>query len=207
MDSRDDRAPVKASNGLMYVAESDEALMARVIIREKQAFESLYERYGDLVYSIALYVTAEPRAAEDVAQEVFLRLWQRPASFDSERGRFVSWLTIVTRNRAVDVLRSRGRQRLRELAPIKGAEDPPDLHALDPALAAEIKNDQTVVRQALQTLPDDQRRAIELAFFRGLTQQEIASTLKVPLGTIKTRIRLGMQKMRVSLAGEMEIQS
>jgi RNA polymerase sigma-70 factor (ECF subfamily) len=179
---------------------SDEQLLSRLSAQDTGAFEALYQRYSDLVYSIALRVVADPALAQDIAQEVFLRIWRQPGSFDQTRGRFVSWLMSVTRNRAVDEVRSRGRRRLREVMPAPGADDPVDLQAVDPAMAAQITAERGAVRRALETLPEEQRLAIELAYFAGMTQQEIAVALAIPLGTIKTRIRLGMKKLRLCLA-------
>ncbi len=178
---------------------SDEELLDRVTARDQTAFEAIYERHSDLVYSIALRVVADPGIAQDVAQEVFLRVWRYPALFDVTRGRFVSWLMSVARNRAVDEVRSRGRRRLREVTPAPGADDPADPQAEDPQLAAQLSDERDEVRKALGTLPDEQRVAVELAYFGGMTQQEIASVLDTPLGTIKTRVRLAMKKLRISL--------
>ena len=111
----------------------DEDLLSRIGAGDREAFESLYVRYSDLVYSVALRVVADPGIAQDIAQEVFLRIWRQPGLFDVTRGRFVSWVMSVARNRAVDEIRSRGRRRLREVTPAPGADDPPDPHAVDPA--------------------------------------------------------------------------
>lgn len=178
---------------------SDEELLDRVTARDQDAFESLYLRHSDLVYSIALRVVADPGIAQDVAQEVFLRVWRHPSLFDVSRGRFVSWLMSVARNRAVDEVRSRGRRRLREVVPAPGADDPPDPQAVDPQLAAQLSIERERVRGAMDGLPDEQRLAVELAYFGGMTQQEIASVLNTPLGTVKTRVRLAMKKLRASL--------
>ena len=178
---------------------SDEELLERVGAGEQNAFEALYLRHADLVYSIALRVVADPGIAQDIAQEVFLRVWRHPALFDVSRGRFVSWLMSVARNRSVDEVRSRGRRRLREVTPAPGADDPPDPQAIDPQVAAQMSADRADVHEAMETLPQEQRLAIELAYFGGMTQQEIASVLDTPLGTVKTRVRLAMKKLRVSL--------
>jgi RNA polymerase sigma-70 factor (ECF subfamily) len=178
---------------------TDEELLDRIAAQDQSAFEALYLRHSDLVYSIALRVVADPGIAQDVAQEVFLRLWRHPGLFDVTRGRFVSWLMSVARNRAVDEVRSRGRRRLREVMPAPGADDPADPQAVDPQLAAQYADERDEVRRALVLLPEEQRVAVELAFFGGMTQQEIASVLNTPLGTVKTRVRLAMKKLRISL--------
>ena len=186
-----------------HAAWTDEALMAAIVAQDPRAFAALYDRYADLVYATTLRVLADTQLAEDATQDVFVRLWRRPQTFIAERGRFISWLMSVSRNRAVDELRSRGRRRRRE-GP--GLESPDEQACMlipddreDPQHSVEVREEQLLVRKALKILPEDQRRALELAYFGGLTQVEIAVSLHEPLGTIKTRIRLGMQKLRRAL--------
>ena len=183
---------------------SDESLMLAIGTQDRAAFEAIYDRYSDLVYSTSLRILADTQLAEDVTQDVFVRLWNRPETFVAERGRFLSWLMSVSRNRAVDLLRARGRRRAREVESLIPTEEYAAVVATDedPAHAALLHEEQWQVRRALKELPEDQRRALELAYFGGLTQQEIASTLHEPLGTIKTRIRLGMMKLRRALESE-----
>ena len=182
---------------------SDEALMVAVTARDELAFSVIYDRYIDLVYSTSLRVLTDTQLAEDAAQDVFVRIWRRPESFVSERGRFLSWLMSVTRNRSVDELRARGRRIRREAASSGDSEEAleslPGRESDDPARRAQLREEQMLVRRALVHLPYEQKCALELAYFGGLTQQEIAATLHEPLGTIKTRIRLGMQKLRRAL--------
>ena len=180
---------------------SDEELMQRLSVRDRQAFEEIYDRYGDLVYSTALRVLRDTHLAEDISQETFVRLWRKPESYVAERGRFLTWLISVTRNRAVDEVRARGRrQRYETASPEEQERELPAGTANDPVLNADLAEQRRVVRAALAELPAEQRQVIELAFFGGLTQQEIADRLAQPLGTVKTRIRLGMQKLRAALA-------
>jgi len=171
---------------------------------EVVALESLYDRYSALVFSVSLRVLHDTQLAEDVVQEVFLRIWRQPASFDPERGRFISWLMSVTRNRALDELRRISRRHRSE---DEDREDDSPIARLsttdrldDPALGAELAEQREAVRAAMTRLPPEQRRAIELAYFSGLTQVEIAEITGDPLGTVKTRVRLGMRKLRESLA-------
>ena len=178
----------------------DEELMARLRQRDVGAFETLYDRYGNMVYSVSLRVLGDVHAAEDVAQEVFLRLWRKPQHYDTARGRFVTWLMSVTRNKAIDERRSRGRRQRRETLPELELEDTlASDDSDDPAATALLTEERHAIREALSGLPPEQRRAIELAYFGGYTQQEISDALGQPLGTVKTRIRLGMQKLRVAL--------
>jgi RNA polymerase sigma-70 factor (ECF subfamily) len=185
-----------------YADLRDDELMERLERRDMGAFEALYDRYGDLVYSVALRVVGDTYVAEDVTQDVFLRVWRRPEQFDLRRGKFVTWLLSVTRNRSIDERRSRGRRLRHETMP--GADDEEDVlpsgnERDDPALAAVLSEERSAVRAAMEVLPAEQKLAIQLAYFSGLTQQEIANRLGQPLGTVKTRIRLGMQKMRGAL--------
>lgn len=183
----------------------DEVLMHAVAMRDEAAFAVLYDRYVDLVYSASLRVLADPQLAEDATQDIFVRLWRRPEAFVAARGRFVSWLMSVVRNRAVDEFRARGRRRRREgTTPLDGQEDVISTlpaEGDDPVSAAQLHENQACVRHALTDLPREQRLALELAYFRGMTQQEIAVVLHEPLGTVKTRIRLGMLKLRRALEG------
>jgi RNA polymerase sigma-70 factor (ECF subfamily) len=180
----------------------DEQLMARLATRDIKAFEALYDRYGTLVYSTALRVVGDIQFAEDIAQEVFLRIWRRPDHYVPQRGRFVTWLLSVARNGAVDQIRTRGRRRRHETADEESARNLPADEGRDPALMAQLSDERQKVRRALTSLPLEQKRVIEMAYYGGYTQQEIAELLSQPLGTVKTRIRLGMQKLRVALEPE-----
>ncbi|HLG11104.1 MAG TPA: sigma-70 family RNA polymerase sigma factor [Dehalococcoidia bacterium] len=169
-------------------------------VRDERALETLYDRYGDYVYSVCLRMVGDVQLAEDLSQEVFLRLWRRPDLYDVSRGRFLTWLLSVARNRAIDERRSRGRRFRFETPPSTTAEEmleaAPTSEDKDVAVVSE---ERVVVQKALATLPPEQRLAIQLAYFGGYTQQEIALGLHQPLGTVKTRIRLGLQKLRMLL--------
>ena len=186
---------------------TDEELVALLATRDIEAFETLYDRYGTLVYSTVLRVVKDVHLAEDTSQEVFLRIWRRSDRYIPERGRFVSWLLSVARNEAVDQVRSRGRRWRHEVTSEEPERVLPAGDSHDPALMAELADERQRVRQVLAKLPAEQRKAIELAYFGGYTQQEIAALLSEPLGTVKTRIRLGMQKLRVLLTPEVEMVS
>lgn len=175
-----------------HEVEDAERLMARVRDRDAQAFESLYDSYHRLVYGIALRILADVAAAEDVTQAVFLKLWSSPTLFT--KGNFGAWISRVARNRALDVVRSRT---------VRSEIEMPEAMPLDDALEdtafAHINADS--VRSALAALPDEQRKPIELGFFGGITHEEIAKQTGIPLGTIKTRIRSGLRKLRGELDG------
>ena len=194
-----------AGDAKQHRADEDAELVAALATDEVTALEQLYDRYSALVYSIALRVLRDHTLAEDVTQEVFLRLWRQPASFDPGRGRFISWISSVARNRALDELRKVTRRR--------GAEDqteeavldlPGEARGEDPQAELELSEERARVRAAMAELPPAQRQVIELAYFSGLTQMEIAERTGDPLGTIKTRIRLGMRKLREALTDFVE---
>lgn len=183
-----------------YAGLDDEELMQRLFYRDLSAFRALYDRYGNLAYSAVLRVVRDTQIAEDMVQEIFLRIWRKPDSYVAQRGRFATWLTSVSRNRAVDEVRSRNRRYRHEMAsPEEQERELPGPERDDPALTAELTDQRRLILAALRELPLEQREVIELAYFGGLTQQEIAERLSQPLGTVKTRIRLGMQKLRVAL--------
>ena len=190
---------------------SDPELMHAIGRQEVKAFEALYDRYSRLVFSTAYRVLGDAHSAEDVVQDVFVRLWRNPERYVEERGRFLGWMLSVTRNRAIDEVRSRRRRPLNE-SQVGNPDDSGSLTddtASEPAsremAGAELVDQREMVRAALADLPKEQRLAIELAYYSGLTQAEIAERLATPLGTVKTRIRLGMQKMRVALEGRVGI--
>jgi len=181
---------------------SDQELVARVTKGDSSALDELYQRHARAVYSLVLHIVRDPSTAEDVTQEVFLKLWRQSDSYRAERGALSSWLLSVAHNRAIDVVR---RRRLREEYRLPETQDVGDLVAdgvLDPGEAAGIADMAVIVRRALQQIPEAQRRAIEMAFFQGKTHVEISEELGEPLGTAKTRIRLGMRKLRSLLEAE-----
>lgn len=187
-----------------YKALDDQALMERLTYQDLTAFRTLYNRYSSLVYSASLRVLRDASLAEDMVQEIFLRIWRKPESYVATRGKFATWLTSVTRNRSVDAIRSRNRRFRHETASPEEQEwDVPGDERDDPALTAEMSDQRRMILTALSGLPTEQRQVIELAYFGGLTQQEISDKLDQPLGTVKTRIRLGMQKLKIALGPEM----
>jgi RNA polymerase sigma-70 factor, ECF subfamily len=188
-----------------YGAASDERLVLALEKRDQRALEALYDRYGDYVYSVCLRMVSDVQLAEDLTQEVFLRLWRRPDLFDAQRGRFVTWLLSVARNRGIDERRSRGRRFRHENPPSLAAEEMlAGASTEEREDAAILSDERMIIQNALAALPPDQRLAIQLAYFGGYTQQEIAKGLRQPLGTIKTRIRLGLQKLRLLLIDQQD---
>lgn len=172
--------------------EDAERLMALVRAKNADAFEALYDGYHRLVYGVALRILGDVSGAEDITQAVFLKLWSSPDLFRS--GNFPAWLARVTRNRALDVLRSKAYRSESELP-----DALPESDSLEDVAFARI--DAAKVRGALALLPSEQREPIELGFFGGVTHEEIARRSGIPLGTIKTRIRSGLRKLRNELDG------
>ena len=196
-ESARDGAPLPYRGHKKYEAkhrsvEDPSRLMARVRSRDAAAFESLYDAYHRLVYGVALRILGDVSAAEDVTQAVFLKLWSSPGLFSS--GNFGAWIARVARNRSLDVLRSRVVRSEKETPDVMPVDDP-----LEDTALANIEAQR--VRIALAQLPEDQRKAIELGFFGGITHEEIAHRTGAPLGTIKTRIRMGLRKLRTQLEG------
>jgi RNA polymerase sigma-70 factor (ECF subfamily) len=173
---------------------TDEQLVALVARDESWALAELYDRYVRLVFSLALKVLNDRSSAEEVVQEVFAKVWRGSHAFDADRGKFSSWLIGIAHHQCIDELR---RRRVRPLA--ESIDDTPlaDLAGdNDPSQAAEAAFESARVRRALTQIPAEQRIVIELAFFEGLTHREIADRSGDPLGTVKTRVRLGMQKLK-----------
>ena len=157
------------------------------------AIEVLYDRYAGLDYGLALRVVGDPGRAEDVVQEVLISVWRKPDRFDPARGNFRTWLMTLVRNRAIDSLRGTWR---RQGGDVELADDLQDSSGhSDPWPAVALSLERDVVREALAVLPPDQRKAIELAHYGGLSHSEIAEKLGLPLGTVKGRLRLAMEKM------------
>jgi RNA polymerase sigma-70 factor (ECF subfamily) len=174
----------------------DPELVRRMRAGDESALEALYRRYGGLVYTLALRIVGDPELAREVLQDTFLRSWDGRDAYDAARGRVPWWLMGIARNRAIDLLRSRPHQaRLREGERLS--------HERPDALASEtqdVRVTRRVVTEALARLSAVQREAIELTYYGGLTQAEIARQLGQPLGTVKSRIRDAMERLRHALA-------
>jgi RNA polymerase sigma-70 factor (ECF subfamily) len=180
--------------------EADAAAMRRMAAGEGAALAELYDRHARVIFSLAFRVLHDQGDAEEVVQDVFAQAWRQAARYDTTRGVVVAWLLMMTRSRAIDRLRMRrGRPTLQEDSPAV-LRDLPDGTA--PADLSLLSVEQVArVRSALEDLPALQRTAIELAFYEGLTHVEIAARLDQPLGTVKTRIRLGLLRLRTAIGG------
>jgi RNA polymerase sigma-70 factor (ECF subfamily) len=176
--------------------ETEIDLLRRTGQGDRQSFEQLYERFSGVLFSTAYRVLNSPEAAEDVLQDVFIQIWEKAPLYDPERGKPLTWAVTLTRNKAIDRLRSvQRRNRLQDEVEQEALsfEQFDERNSLD---AVESIEKGKLVRDAIKKLSPDQRQAIELAFFSGLTQTEIAERLGEPLGTVKARIRRGMMKLR-----------
>jgi RNA polymerase sigma-70 factor (ECF subfamily) len=184
----------------------DEEIIAGLRRRDETALAALYDRFARPAFSLALKLLHDQELAEDVIQEVFLTLWSRPEMYVPERGRFLPWLLGVTHHRAVDVLRSQTARNRRHASGDQQAlllEFTADPHHLtDPADHVLRSIEVQEVRRALQRLPLEQQEVLVLSLIGGLTHAEIAEHLGQPLGTVKTRLRLGLRKLRTALAAE-----
>lgn len=182
-----------------YQILEDQELLVRIAGGDKDALEVIYERYSSAVYSLARYMLRSEAVAEEATQDVFLNIWLKAASYSSSRGQPKTWIMSVAHHKIIDVIRSRRRA--------AAISDPKEYETLDLLPSGEVATDEAVernleaerVREALSRLPAAQQEVINLAYFSGLSQSEIAARLGQPLGTVKTRARLALQKLREEL--------
>jgi RNA polymerase sigma-70 factor (ECF subfamily) len=184
--------PIEKSPGTRPEAGDEMRLVARIRAGDQQALSELYDRYSNVVYAVALRVLQDTGAAEDILQDIFLQLWRKPDAFDSSRGSLAAWLAVIARHRSID--------RLRQRRPETDIEDCILVSGND--LRDETERSLVIekVRVVMNEMGPDQRNAMEMAFFQGLTHSEIAEKTGEPLGTIKTRIRSGLQLLRSRFA-------
>ena len=177
----------------------DLQLLERIAAKDKDALNTLYERYMTPVYSLSLHMLKQPPLAEEVTQDVFLNIWLKADSFNSSRGNARSWIMSVTHHRVIDVIRSRRRSDTH--TDPEGYDTLERLPSAGPSVELQVTQrlERERIDKALATLPDSQREVIELAYFEGYSQSEMAEILDQPLGTIKTRVRLAMQKLKAAL--------
>jgi RNA polymerase sigma-70 factor, ECF subfamily len=183
-------------------SHTDRDLLVRAADGDQQAIAALYDRYGGVLYAVAYRVARQRADAEDAVVEAFTQAWRDASRFEASRGSVAGWLTMIARSRALDIVRARTRRD--RITASASSREPEGSLAMgsspaDPADSYDTTERKRQVQAALETLSPPQRQAIELAFFEGLSQSEIAQRLEEPLGTIKTRVRLGMQKLRESL--------
>lgn len=177
--------------------EEDRRLLAGLRRDDRDAMAALYEAYGRLAFSLAYRVIGEATEAEDVVQESFLTLWRQADRVDLSRGSLRSYLLTIVHRRAIDALRRKARRLERPLEPLGTLVN----SGADPLEFASMAEEREIVQRALRDLPDEQRRAVELTYFGGLTIAEMAEQEKVPVGTGKSRLRLAFERLRTSLSG------
>jgi RNA polymerase sigma-70 factor (ECF subfamily) len=184
--------PMETTAGTRAGAGDDTRLVARIRAGDQLALSELYDRYSSVVYGVALRILQDTGAAEDLLQDVFLQLWRKPDAFDSSRGSLGGWLAVIARHRSID--------RLRQRKPESDIEDCVIASGTD--LRDETERSLVIekVRGVMGEMSPDQRQAMEMAYFEGLTHTEIAEKTGQPLGTIKTRIRTGLQMLRARFA-------
>jgi RNA polymerase sigma-70 factor (ECF subfamily) len=181
-------------------SEETSALITRIAAGDRDAFSRFYDLLAPTAFGLIRRVLRDPEAAAEVLQEVFWQVWREAPQYDPKRGSPEAWLVMRAKTRAIDRLRSIRRRDRTFVAPVdESVAQRNDGPAENPAVVAE---DRGLVQAALAQLPEPQRRVIELAFFEGLTQSEIATRLGEPLGTVKTRARLGLERLRGALKGE-----
>ncbi len=177
-------------------------LLNRIAGGDSRAFEELYSRWASMLYGLVCKILEDPREAEDALQEGFLHVWNKAGTYDSKRSSPTTWAYMIFRNKAIDRLRARER-RGRGMERIAIEEPYQAVPAAEPAGGVEITERREAVKEAMADIPEEQREAISLAFFSGLTQTEIAERLGAPLGTVKARIRRGLMKLGETLKGRL----
>ena len=183
-------------------AADDQTLIQRVAAGDDEAMGKLYDRYGRILHAAAWRITGETADAEEVILDAFAQAWRDASRYDAKRGSVGAWLMTITRTRALDLVRARGRRDRATAAAGADAEGGAPAHGgwrYDTSRSAEQSERRRLISIALQTLSAAQKQAIELAFYDGLSHSEIAAKLGEPLGTVKTRVRLGLQKLREAL--------
>jgi RNA polymerase sigma-70 factor (ECF subfamily) len=179
------------------IRESDRELAERLQRRETQAMADLYDRFGRLVYSVIYAIVRDTGVAEDLLQETFLRIWNRAAGFDAARGALGPWLLTVARNRAIDHIRSAGVRNFKKTLELGEREHKSQEIGIE--LDLQNKAQAVIIKTAMQRLTDNQRRVIQMAYYEGLSQSEMAEKLGEPLGTVKTWVRSALRKLREEL--------
>jgi RNA polymerase sigma-70 factor (ECF subfamily) len=189
----------------MNYAQQDDATLMRLIAgSETEALGELYDRYNRLVFSISFAIVGDRATAAEITLDVFTHIWQRAGTYRPEQAKVTTWLTAISRNRAIDILRQQNVRPESASVSWDSMATPPakvaiqDIHALEEQVDLTLRCER--VRAALLQLPMEQRQVLALAYFKGYTHRQIADILQQPLGTVKTRIRLAMQKLRRALA-------
>jgi RNA polymerase sigma factor (sigma-70 family) len=191
-----------APMGTLDLSEArDRDLMARVRLRDEDAFRGLFQRYAPTAKALAQRVVRQSHLAEEIVQEAFLAVWRDPTAYDEARGSVKSWLMGMVHHRAVDLVRREESQRRRAEASIAEAAEVNVDHADEVVDRLGLPEERRAVRSALDELPGEQRQVLEMMYFDGLSQSQIAERTGIPLGTVKSRTLLGLRRLRTALAG------
>jgi len=185
-----------------YARYDDEKLISLITQLQEGALAHLYDRYNRLVFSLAFAVVNDRATAEEITLDVFMRVWQKAGTYRADQAKVSTWLTHIARNHAIDVLRRRAVRPDQYAVGWEDAVPNDELSENDPQASIELSLQRERIQAALAQLPQEQKQALELAYFNGYTQRQIADVLKQPLGTIKTRLRLALQKLRDILRDE-----
>jgi RNA polymerase sigma-70 factor, ECF subfamily len=190
------------ATGAVPMADADGELLRRMAGGDESALGALYDRWSPLVHSVVARIVGDADDAEELVEEAFLQAWRQAGRYEGTRGGVSTWLVVIARSRALDRVRLAGHKRAAAAEPLENAESAgsllPDTHT--PLAAAELAETRQIVHAAMEKLPPDQRETLEMAYFKGMSQSEIAEATGQPLGTVKTRCRLGLQKLREALS-------
>lgn len=178
------------------LTSEDQTLLAQIVHRRGEALSILYDRYGRLLFSVAYHLVGSHELAEEVALDVFRRVWEKADSYRADRASVRTWLTSMARNRAIDMLRREGVRPERHSISWNDLNVEPSADGRSPETAVAHKIQMQKVHTALAELPQEQQEVLALAYLQGYSHSQIATQLDLPIGTVKTRIRLGMQKLR-----------
>ncbi len=177
----------------------DQELLGLLVDKQRAALEVLYDRYGGAIYSLAMHMLRDQGAAEEVAQDTFFNVWRRASSYAADRGKVSAWLFSIGHHRIIDELRKRKRRDQTTLVPDIEAVHQTEDESADPNKYADQQMQRSRIKEALQVLRPEQRDVVVLAYFGGFTHSEIAEKLDQPLGTVKTRMRLALKKLRETM--------
>jgi RNA polymerase sigma-70 factor (ECF subfamily) len=187
---------------LDYSQHSDQTLLRLIAHSQDSALEELYDRFSRLVFSLAVNSVGDSALAEEITQDVFLRIWEKADTYQVDKGEVKTWIASIARNRSIDVIRRRNIRPEGRLSPWDDMLEKNLSAEVDVEEEVDHMNRRNLVREAIIQLPDEQRKALSYAYFQGFSHREIAQILDEPVGTIKTRIRLAMQKLRQTLQEE-----
>jgi len=185
-----------------HVHDDDEKLISLIAQLHEEALAQLFDRYNRLVFSLALVIVRDRETAEEITLDVFMRVWQKAGTYRADQAKVSTWLTHITRNHAIDVLRRQAARPEQYSVILDEAATTSELPDHDPQIFAEAASQHERIHAALAQIPPDQKQTVLMAYFSGYTQRQIAEVLDQPLGTIKTRIRLALQKLRDLLRDE-----